>query len=151
MAQDGRIEFRPSTSGDQAGHGTACAGIIASIAPDADLYSVKVLGPKASGSGDMFLVGLDYAIKQKFRVINLSLGTTKRDFFAGLQPYGMDITPAGDLAVVANIGAGATGGVDVVSLIDLAANPPRAQHRFPSRPAQPGPRAGGSRPRTAAK
>jgi DNA-binding beta-propeller fold protein YncE len=51
---------------------------------------------------------------------------TKRDFFVGLQPYGMDITPAGDLAVIANIGAGATGGVDVVSLIDLAANPPRA-------------------------
>ena len=84
VAEDGRIEFRPSTSGDQAGHGTACAGIIASIAPDVDLYSVKVLGPKASGSGDMFLVGLDYAIKQKFRVINLSLGTTKRDFFAPL-------------------------------------------------------------------
>ena len=84
VTENGKIEFRPSTSGDQAGHGTACAGIIASIAPDVDLYSVKVLGPKASGSGDMFLVGLDYAIKQKFRVINLSLGTTKRDFFAPL-------------------------------------------------------------------
>src|SRR5712691_10287317 len=84
VAEDGRIEFRPSTSGDQAGHGTACAGIITRIAPNVDLYSVKVLGPKASGSGDMFLVGLDYAIKQKFRVINLSLGTTKRDFFAPL-------------------------------------------------------------------
>jgi subtilisin family serine protease len=84
VAEDGKIEFRPSTSGDQAGHGTACAGIIASVAPDAELYSVKVLGPKASGSGDMFLVGLDYAIKQKFQIINLSLGTTKRDFFAPL-------------------------------------------------------------------
>ena len=84
VAEDGRIDFRPSTSGDQAGHGTACAGIITSVAPDVDLYSVKVLGPKGSGSGDMFLVGLDYAIKQKFQVINLSLGTTKRDFFAPL-------------------------------------------------------------------
>src|SRR6202165_4383122 len=84
VTEDGRIDFRPSTSGDQAGHGTACAGIIASVAPDAELYSVKVLGPKASGTGDMFLVGLDYAIKQKFRIINLSLGTTKRDFFAPL-------------------------------------------------------------------
>ena len=84
VAEDGRIDFRPSTSGDQAGHGTACAGIIASVAPDVELYSVKVLGPKASGSGDMFLVGLDYAIKQKFEIINLSLGTTKRDFFAPL-------------------------------------------------------------------
>jgi len=84
VAEDGKINFHPSTSGDQAGHGTACAGIITSIAPNAELYSVKVLGPNASGSGDMFLVGLDYAIKQKFQVINLSLGTTKRDYFGPL-------------------------------------------------------------------
>jgi len=84
VAEDGKINFQPSTSGDQAGHGTACAGIITSIAPNVELYSVKVLGPNASGSGDMFLVGLDYAIKQKFQVINLSLGTTKRDYFGPL-------------------------------------------------------------------
>jgi subtilisin family serine protease len=84
VAEDGKINFQPSTSGDQAGHGTACAGIITSVAPNAELYSVKVLGPNASGSGDMFLVGLDYAIKQKFQVINLSLGTTKRDYFGPL-------------------------------------------------------------------
>jgi subtilisin family serine protease len=84
VTEDGKINFHPSTSGDQAGHGTACAGIITSIAPNAELYSVKVLGPNASGSGDMFLVGLDYAIKQKFQVINLSLGTTKRDYFGPL-------------------------------------------------------------------
>src|SRR6266511_5709772 len=42
VTEDGRLEFRPSTSGDQAGHGTACAGIITSIAPDVELYSVKV-------------------------------------------------------------------------------------------------------------
>jgi len=84
VAEDGKINFHPSTSGDQAGHGTACAGIITSIAPNSEIYSVKVLGPNASGSGDMFLVGLDYAIKQKFQVINLSLGTTKRDYFGPL-------------------------------------------------------------------
>ena len=84
VTEEGKITFQPSTSGDQAGHGTACAGIISSIAPDADLHSVKVLGPNASGSGEMFLVGLDYAIKQKFQVINLSLGTTKRDYFGPL-------------------------------------------------------------------
>jgi len=84
VAEDGKINFHPSTSGDQAGHGTACAGIITKLAPDVELYSVKVLGPNASGSGDMFLVGLDYAIKQKFQVINLSLGTTKREYFGPL-------------------------------------------------------------------
>lgn len=85
VAEDGRLDFRLSTSGDQAGHGTACAGIITSIAPDVELYSVKVLGPQGSGSGEMFLVGLDYAIKQRYQVINLSLGTTKREYFAAVR------------------------------------------------------------------
>jgi DNA-binding beta-propeller fold protein YncE len=69
------------------------------------------------------------------RVSVLSIDGTKveysrRDIFTGLQPYGMDITPAGDLAVVANIGTGATGGTDTVSLVDLKANPPRAIDQF---------------------
>ncbi len=84
VPEGGQITFKPSTSGDQAGHGTACAGIITSIAPDVELYSVKVLGPDASGSGEMFLMGVDHAIKQKMQVVNLSLGTTKRDFWGPL-------------------------------------------------------------------
>src|SRR5437660_6669713 len=84
VPEGGQILFKPSTSGDQAGHGTACAGIITSIAPEVELYSVKVLGPNASGSGEMFLMGVDHAIKQKMQVVNLSLGTTKRDFWGPL-------------------------------------------------------------------
>ncbi len=79
-----RVLFVPSDSGDSAGHGTACAGIISGIAGDADLYSIKVLGAQASGDGQAFLAGLEYAIKRKFRIINLSLGTTKPQFFAPL-------------------------------------------------------------------
>lgn len=82
--EGGKVHFRPSTSGDAAGHGTACAGIITAIAPDVDLYSVKVLGANASGSGEMFLAGLDYAIRQKYQVINLSLGTTKPQYHGPL-------------------------------------------------------------------
>lgn len=84
VAEHGKVVFKPSTSGDVAGHGTACAGIITSIAPDSEIYSIKVLGPKASGSGDMFLAGLEYAIKRRVDVINLSLGTTKQHYFAPL-------------------------------------------------------------------
>jgi subtilisin len=79
-----RVHFVPSDSGDSAGHGTACAGIISSIAKAAELYSIKVLGAQASGDGQAFLAGLEYAIKRKFRIINLSLGTTKPQFFAPL-------------------------------------------------------------------
>jgi subtilisin family serine protease len=84
QADDRRILFVPSGSGDSAGHGTACAGIITSIAPDCELYSIKVLGAQASGDGQAFLAGLEYAIKRKIRLINLSLGTTKPQFFAPL-------------------------------------------------------------------
>jgi subtilisin len=79
-----RIVFDPSDSGDSAGHGTACAGIISKIAPDAELHSIRVLGAGGLGDGQAFLAGLEYAIKQRFRVINLSLGTTKPQFFAPL-------------------------------------------------------------------
>ncbi|MEO7674595.1 MAG: S8 family serine peptidase [Pyrinomonadaceae bacterium] len=79
-----RIIFDPSDTGDSAGHGTACAGIIANIAGDAELYSIKVLGAAGLGDGQAFLAGLEYAIKKRFRVINLSLGTTKPQFFSPL-------------------------------------------------------------------
>jgi len=48
------------------------------------------------------------------------------DFYANLRPYAMDRTPSGDMAVVGSIGTGLSGGVDVVSLVDLKTNPPRA-------------------------
>jgi DNA-binding beta-propeller fold protein YncE len=50
---------------------------------------------------------------------------TKRDIAAGLRPYGLEISPAGDVAVVANIGNGPTGGADTLGVIDLRLSPPR--------------------------
>lgn len=79
-----KVIFDPSDDGDSAGHGTACAGIIAGIAPDAELHSIKVLGAGGLGDGMAFMAGLEWAIKQRYRVVNLSLGTTKPQFFAPL-------------------------------------------------------------------
>ena len=83
-ADNKRIVFDSSLSGDSAGHGTACAGIIAKLAPEARLYSIKVLGPAGLGDGQAFLAGLEYAINERYRIINLSLGTTKPQFFSPL-------------------------------------------------------------------
>jgi subtilisin family serine protease len=66
--------------GDVCGHGTACAGIIRSIAPGARLHSVRVLGAGATGAADLILAGLRQAIEARHRVISLSLSTTKRRF-----------------------------------------------------------------------
>lgn len=79
-----KVHFDVSESGDSAGHGTACAGIIGKIAAGAKISSIKVLGAGGLGDGHAFLAGLEYAIKQKHKVINLSLGTTKPQYFSPL-------------------------------------------------------------------
>jgi subtilisin len=66
---------------DLFGHGTACAGIIRRTAPDADLWSVRVLGSRLTGKGRVFAAGLRWAIKEGARVINLSLSTGREDYF----------------------------------------------------------------------
>jgi subtilisin family serine protease len=67
---------------DVVGHGTACAGIIHSIAPGADLVSVRVLGPDNRGKGIVFAAGLDWAIGQGAGVMNLSLSSKSDALFA---------------------------------------------------------------------
>ena len=56
--QDENPIVEEDTEGDLSGHGTACAGIVRSIAPECDLYSVRVLGAGFTGSGPVLLAGL---------------------------------------------------------------------------------------------
>ncbi|HXG77631.1 MAG TPA: S8 family serine peptidase [Gaiellaceae bacterium] len=70
--------------GDVSGHGTACAGIVRSLAPACSLTSVRVLGQGFKGSGPVLLAGLRWAIEQGFDLINMSLSTTKKQFAAVL-------------------------------------------------------------------
>ena len=81
VAEDGTVTYRTERHGDAFGHGTACAGIIHHIAPEAEIYSVRVLGPRLSGKGPVFAAGVRWAAENGMHVVNLSLGTTKRDFF----------------------------------------------------------------------
>jgi subtilisin family serine protease len=74
------VEVLPDTEGDLCGHGTACAGIVRSIAPDCEIVSVRVLGAGYTGSGPVLMAGLEWAVDEKFDLINMSLSTTKRQF-----------------------------------------------------------------------
>ncbi|MEZ5407333.1 MAG: S8 family serine peptidase [Acidimicrobiales bacterium] len=65
---------------DVYGHGTACAGIIHALAPEATIVSVRVLDRSLQGSAAAFLAGLAWAVEQRFDVINLSLGATRADW-----------------------------------------------------------------------
>jgi subtilisin len=66
---------------DSAGHGTACAGIIHSLAPQAEIYSVRVLGRDMHGRAIQFAAGLDWATEHGMQVVNLSLSTGKEEYF----------------------------------------------------------------------
>jgi subtilisin len=66
---------------DMSGHGTACAGIIHTIAPEAELYSVRVLGRNMGGRAIQFAAGLDWAIENDMQVVNLSLSTSLEEYF----------------------------------------------------------------------
>jgi subtilisin len=80
IGEDGQTNIVPDEEGDLCGHGTACAGIIRSLAPDCEIHSARVLGQGFTGSGPILLAGLRWAVEQGFDVINMSLSTTKRQF-----------------------------------------------------------------------
>ncbi len=77
----GQITYIPGFHHDAYGHGTACAGIIRSIAPEVELYSVKVLGETLSGTGNVMIAGIKWAIYNGMDLANLSLGTTKEAYY----------------------------------------------------------------------
>jgi subtilisin len=78
----GGVRFEEGPHEDLYGHGTACAGIIRRLAPDCEIYSVRVLGRKLTGKGFVFAAGLDWALREGMRVVNLSLSTGKRDYYS---------------------------------------------------------------------
>ena len=80
VAEDGTTLVTEDDQGDLCGHGTACAGIVRSLAPDCELHSVRVLGAGYTGSGPVLLAGLEHAIRAGHDVINMSLSTTKSKF-----------------------------------------------------------------------
>jgi subtilisin len=69
---------------DLVGHGTACAGVIRSLAPEAEIHSVRVLGANLKGRGALFLSGIRWAIDNGMRVVNMSLSSRSEQWFAPL-------------------------------------------------------------------
>ena len=77
---------------DDHGHGTHVAGIIAAIrdfkgvvgvAPKARIYGVKVLDNSGSGQISWIIAGIEWAVDNKMKIINMSLGASSAvDSFA---------------------------------------------------------------------
>ena len=82
---DGEPRIVDDDEGDLFGHGTACAGIIRSLAPDCEIHSMRTLGRALSGQGAVLLAGLEWAIEEGYDVINLSLSTSRESFIGKLR------------------------------------------------------------------
>jgi len=70
---------------DDNGHGTRVAGIVAAldndigvigVAPEAELYAVKVLNSRGSGRCSDILSGIEWAIDHDMQVVNMSFATS---------------------------------------------------------------------------
>ena len=88
---------------DRIGHGTAVAAAIREKAPEAELLAVKVFDRTLASSVDMLVRGIGWAVRHDCRVVNLSLGTTRKEHEAPLQAavdetnaHGAFLVAAGD-------------------------------------------------------
>lgn len=73
---------------DDNGHGTHVSGTIAAlkngigvvgVAPDASVYSVKVLDSRGSGKLSNLVHGMEWCVSQQIKVVNLSLSASKEN------------------------------------------------------------------------
>ena len=67
---------------DLVGHGTACAGIVAGIAPGASLVSIRMLGADNRGKGRALAAAVDWTIAAGIAVVNLSLSSRSEAMFS---------------------------------------------------------------------
>lgn len=109
---------------DLVGHGTACAGIIRSLAPDVELHSVRVLGANLRGNGALFHAGIAWAVEQGMAVANLSLSSKSAAMFAPLHDIA-DAAYFGSTLLVcaANNQPGPTYPSQFSSVVSVAARP----------------------------
>lgn len=114
----GEPEFDYFGSSYYTAHGSHVSGTVAAqqknevdyavkgIAPEADLYAYRVLGPYGSGATNGVLAGIDKAVKDEMDVINLSLGMNVND---PLSPTSIAVNNAMLSDVVTVVAAGNAG------------------------------------------
>jgi subtilisin family serine protease len=119
--EDWKKSFWPETRSGSTyytSHGTHVAGTIVGqqenqsdyaslgVAPDAELYAYRVLGPYGSGSTSEIIAGIDKAVADGMDVLNLSLGSSVND---PLNPASIAINNAVLSGVTAVVAAGNAG------------------------------------------
>jgi subtilisin family serine protease len=107
---------------DLVGHGTACAAIIRSIAPEAEIHSVRVLGANLKGRGALLRAGVDWCVAHRMQVANLSLSSKSEAMFGPLHEVADQAYFAGTVLVcAANNLPGPTYPSQYASVVSVAA------------------------------
>jgi len=97
----------PCPPGDVHHHGTAVASILRELAPEVDLTSIRVVDEQGRGSSEHLRAALDFCVRERFDVVNLSLGTRKRELLLDVYDLVDQAATAGVILVAATDNQGA--------------------------------------------
>lgn len=64
---------------DHIGHGTAVCAVVQQMAPDAEIFVVKIFESRLATSLAIVLNAIEWCLQQRIDIINLSLGTANHD------------------------------------------------------------------------
>ena len=86
---------------DRLGHGTAVFAAIQEKAPEAELFAVRVFDDRLRTSSRALVAAIDWAAERGIRVLNLSLGTLRREHAADLEAAVARLAASGGVVVAA--------------------------------------------------
>ena len=80
VVDDGvQLRVVPGEGGDAFGHGTAIAGVLRQLAPEAEIGSFRVLGPHLRARTSAICEGVKLAIERGYHILNCSFGCSRAD------------------------------------------------------------------------
>ncbi len=136
ISPQGEIEDGEAVWLDRLGHGTAVTAAILEKAPAADCFAVKVFDQELRTTGAALLAALDWCVRQRMDIVNLSLGSTNPKHQGAFAEAAVRAEAAGVLLVAAHSAEGVPchpGSLPTVLAVELDWDCPReGYHRRPS-------------------
>jgi len=118
---------------DRLGHGTAVVAAIKDLSPDVYVFAVKVFDRQLSTTMTCLINAIEWAAREHMQVINLSLGTSRREHEAALREAVDVACAAGALVVAAREDAGVSylpGSLPAALAVEVDWACPRGEYRI---------------------